>query len=92
MVNITESADPIMAFLQNSNLPAQFCTQNGWIISETMTYEVLHRTENKCLIYLTFMESIMEGSGCQCDQKSCYGRMELVFDETYRVISGYTLT
>jgi hypothetical protein len=92
MIDVAEPPDPVMAFLQSSNLPAQFCSQNGWFMSESMTYEVLHQTENKCLIYITFMESIMEGSGCQCDQKSCYGRMELVFDENNGAISGCTIT
>ncbi|MGY6276153.1 hypothetical protein [Methylomonas sp. MgM2] len=54
-----------------------FCTQNGWIIDDSIRYEVLERQPDSLLIYVTFLESIMEGSGCQCDQKPCYGRLRL---------------
>lgn len=67
----------ITQVLQTSNELSAFCTQNGWIISDSIAYEILERHSNRLLIYVTFLESIMEGSGCQCDQKSCYGRLWL---------------
>ena len=54
-----------------------FCTQNGWIISDSIAYEILERHPDRLLIYATFLENIMDGSGCECDQKSCYGRLWL---------------
>lgn len=75
--------DPIMEFLLHSNELAAFCSQNGWIIDDSLSYEILERrpNSNSILIYVTFLESIMEGSGCQCDQKSCYGRLRLTLNE-----------
>ena len=67
----------ITQLLETCNELSAFCTQNGWIISDSIAYEILERYSDHLLIYVTFLESIMEGSGCQCDQKSCYGRMRL---------------
>ncbi len=70
----------ITQVLETSNQLSAFCTQNGWIISDSIAYEILERHSDHLLIYVTFLESIMEGSGCQCDQKSCYGRLCLNLD------------
>jgi hypothetical protein len=67
----------ISRLLQNCRELSAFCSQNGWIINESIDYEIIERHPDSLLIYVTFLESIMEGSGCQCDQKSCYGRLRL---------------
>jgi len=82
------SDDPIMAYLQNCRELSAFCSQNGWIINESICYEILQREGNSVLIYTTFLESIMEGSGCQCDQKSCYGRLQLKLGDAGKVIAS----
>lgn len=80
--------DPIKNFLENTPALADFCSQNGWIINESIQYEVLDRQPGELLIYVTFLESIMEGSGCQCDQKSCYGRLKLLMNDSDEIISA----
>jgi hypothetical protein len=72
-----KSPDPIMATLFQCRELAAFCSQNGWIINESIHYEILEKKPEQILIYVTFLESIMEGSGCQADQKPCYGRLRL---------------
>jgi hypothetical protein len=67
----------ITHLLQNCKELAAFCSQNGWIINESIHYEIIDRQPESLLIYVTFLESIMEGSGCQGDQKPCYGRLRL---------------
>jgi hypothetical protein len=67
----------IIHLLQNCKELAAFCSQNGWIINESIHYEIIDRQPESLLIYVTFLESIMEGSGCQGDQKPCYGRLRL---------------
>jgi len=67
----------IKQVLETCNELSAFCTQNGWIISDSIRYDVLERRPDSLLIYVTFLESIMEGSGCQCDRKPCYGRLRL---------------
>lgn len=76
----------ITQLLQNCRELAQFCSQNGWIINESIDYEIIERQPNSLLIYVTFLESIMEGSGCQCDQKSCYGRLRLKLNEERNIV------
>ena len=73
-------ASTITHLLETCNELSAFCTQNGWIISDSIAYEILERHPDSLLIYVTFLESIMEGSGCQCDQKPCYGRLRLNLD------------
>lgn len=82
------SDDPIMAYLQTCRELTAFCSQNGWIIDESIEYGVLQREEDSILIYVTFLESIMEGAGCQCDQKPCYGRMSLTLNHNGKVIAA----
>lgn len=86
-----ETEDPIKIFLENSNVLTDFCSQNGWIINESIQYEVLERKSGELLIYITFLESIMEGSGCQCDQKSCYGRLKLILNNRGEIVSACTV-
>lgn len=76
----------ITHLLQNCKELNAFCTQNGWIINESIYYEILERKPESLLIYVTFQESIMEGSGCQCDQKSCYGRLLLKLNAKAEII------
>ncbi len=77
--------------LETCNELSAFCTQNGWIISDSIQYEILERYSDRLLIYVTFLESIMEGSGCQCDQKSCYGRLWLNLNTDGEIV-GVELT
>ena len=70
-------AQAIAHLLQNCKELSALCSQNGWIINDSIHYEIIERNPGSLLIYVTFLESIMEGSGCQCDQKSCYGRLRL---------------
>lgn len=83
--------DPIMRYLQAANELSEFCSQNGWIIPESIEYEVVRSEADSVIIYTTFLESIMEGSGCQCDRKSCYGRLELLLNSDGSVISGIVI-
>lgn len=69
--------DPVSNALETCKELTAFCSQNGWIINDSIHYEILERNTDSLLIYVTFLESVMEGSGCQADQKSCYGRLRL---------------
>ena len=80
--------DPIQRFLEICPELTAFCSQNGWIINESIHYQILRRQLGSLLIYVTFLESIMEGSGCQCDQKSCYGRLRLTLNDHGEIIAA----
>ncbi len=79
-------AQAISHLLQNCKELSAFCSQNGWIINESIHYEIIERQPDNLLLYVTFLESIMEGSGCQCDQKSCYGRLRLKLNGQAEII------
>lgn len=83
--------DPIRIFLEDCPELTAFCSQNGWIINESIRYEILEQRPDSLLIYVTFLESIMEGSGCQCDQKPCYGRLRIDLDEQGNIASASVL-
>lgn len=76
----------ITHLLQNCKELSAFCSQNGGIINESIHYEIIERQPESLLIYVTFLESIMEGSGCQGDQKPCYGRLRLRLNEQREII------
>jgi hypothetical protein len=80
----------ITELLQHCKELNAFCSQNGWIIDESIEYEIIERHPDNLLIYVTFLESIMEGSGCQCDQKSCYGRLRLNLNEEGKIVGVET--
>ncbi|EIC29428.1 hypothetical protein [Methylomicrobium album] len=76
----------ITDILQHCKELSAFCSQNGWILDESIDYEIIERRPDSLLIYVTFLESIMEGSGCQCDQKPCYGRLRLKLSESGEIV------
>jgi hypothetical protein len=84
---ISMSEDQVIThLLHNCNELSAFCSQNGWIVNESIHYEIIERHPDSLLIYVTFLESIMEGFGCQCDQKSCYGRLQLILNDQREII------
>jgi hypothetical protein len=83
---MTEETQAIDDLLQHCKELNAFCSQNGWIIDDSIDYEIIERRPDSLLIYVTFLESIMEGSGCQCDRKPCYGRLRLKLSEAGEII------
>ncbi|MGR8941285.1 MAG: hypothetical protein ACU83V_06230 [Gammaproteobacteria bacterium] len=79
-------ADTIKTLLNHCKELTAFCSQNGWIINDSIEYEIIERQPDSLLIYVTFLESIMEGSGCQADQKPCYGRLRLTVNAQGEII------
>ncbi|MDT8406574.1 MAG: hypothetical protein RQ715_04930 [Methylococcales bacterium] len=84
-------SDPILYFLQTTPKLAALCSQNGWIDNTSIHYEILQHQAGQCWIYVTFLESIMEGGGCQVDLKPCYGRLRLTLNEAGEVIDAQPL-
>lgn len=79
-------ADTIKTLLHQCKELTAFCSQNGWIMNDSIEYEIIERQPDSLLIYVTFLESIMEGSGCQADQKPCYGRLRLTLNAQDEII------
>jgi hypothetical protein len=74
--------EAIQHYLATCRQLSQFCTQNGWIDDESVTYEVEAVDASSALVAVRFTEVIMEGSGCVADRIACFGKLRLFFDET----------
>lgn len=57
---------------------AGLCTQNGWIDSETLRFEVVEAGDPGVLLRVWFEEIVMEGAGCVADRKPCFGRVRVM--------------
>lgn len=79
--------DTIATYLLTCRALNSFCTQNGWINNETLSFEVLEQADDYALISLQFKEIIMEGAGCIASPVACFGQLKLFFDEKGQVKS-----
>lgn len=68
-----------------------FCTQNGWIDDETVTFDIVEQTQDYAIISVQFKEIIMEGAGCIASPVACFGQLQLFFDKTGQVTSAKQL-
>ena len=82
------TTDPVLDYLRRSRELTVFCTQNGWIDNDELSYQVLERHADKALIAVEFTEVIMEGSGCVADRIACYGRLRLRLDDHGEVLGA----
>ena len=54
-----------------------FCSQNGWIDSDTLRVEVVKRDGLSLIAAVTFEEILMEGAGCVAGRVPCHGRVRV---------------
>ena len=57
-----------------------FCSQNGWIDNNTLSYEILEENDHHIIAFVQFEEILMEGSGCIAGRIPCQGRLRLTLD------------
>lgn len=77
----------IQKFLFSCRELNAFCTQNGWIDNESLTFEIAEQTTDYSVVSVKFIEVIMEGAGCIADRISCFGRLKLFFDTNGQIIT-----
>ena len=53
------------------------CSQNGWIDSETIDYQVIEQSDQSARLKVSFEEIVMEGSGCIAARIACYGQLHI---------------
>ncbi|NOX27827.1 MAG: hypothetical protein GXP21_06525 [Gammaproteobacteria bacterium] len=56
---------------------AVLCSQNGWIDSATLSYDLIEQSDNSVKLKVRFDEIVMEGSGCVAARISCYGYVDI---------------
>lgn len=53
------------------------CSQNGWIDSDTLSYDLVEQSDSCVRLKVKFEEIVMEGSGCVAGRISCYGYVDI---------------
>lgn len=81
----------ISNYLSNCRVINAFCTQNGWIDSDSLEYEIQERNAKSVVVSVKFTEVIMEGSGCVADRIACFGKLKLDLDHEGKVTGASTL-
>jgi hypothetical protein len=69
----------------------RFCTQNGWIDSSTITFEILEHAHDTATISVEFIEIIMGGAGCIENRVPCFGQLKLFFNQQGQIESSCTI-
>lgn len=83
--------DTVTDWLNHTNLVSSFCTQNGWVDSDSLSYEIQHRDDRRMRINIRFTEIVMEGSGCVADRVECFGQIEIEVDAGGAIVAARVL-
>ncbi len=75
-------------WIGNTPLLSRFCTQNGWVDSDSLRYEVRRRDRDRLYINVHFTEIVMEGAGCVAGRVECFGQLELEIDTAGGVVGA----
>ncbi|HED52527.1 MAG TPA: hypothetical protein ENI83_03120, partial [Gammaproteobacteria bacterium] len=54
----------IERYLMSCRELTAFCSQNGWIDSKSLYYEIIEQNGDHVIALVQFEEILMEGSGC----------------------------
>ena len=58
---------------------AKLTSQNGWIDSHSLVFEIIDNSQNVCIVNVLFDEILMEGAGCVAGRHACYGQLRMIF-------------
>ncbi len=83
--------DPVTDWLAHTSLVSRFCTQNGWVDSDSLRYEIQQQDDRRLRINVRFTEIVMEGSGCVADRVECFGQIELEVDAGGAIVDARVL-
>lgn len=72
--------EAISGYLSHCRELNRLCTQNGWIDSDSIRWEVVDGDLVGPVIAVQFTEIVMEGAGCVAARVPCYGRMRITLD------------
>jgi len=81
----------IETYLKSCRELSRFCSQNGWIDSESLHYALTWVNDNEILVDIGFDELLMEGSENLVGRVSCFGQMRLFLDKYGQVVSSEIL-
>ena len=57
-----------------------FRTQNGWIDTRSLYYEIIEENDHQIVALVQFDEVLVQGGGREAGRLSCQGRLRLTLD------------
>ncbi|WP_455234301.1 hypothetical protein [Thiogranum longum] len=70
----------IERYLMSCRELTAFCSQNGWIDTNSLYYEIIEQNDHHVIAFVQFDEVLMAGSGCDAARLPCQGRLRLTLD------------
>ena len=75
----------IERYLMSCRELTAFCSQNGWIDTTSLYYEIIEQNDQYVIALVQFEEVLTQGSGCAAARVPCQGRLRLTLDRYGRV-------
>ena len=70
----------IERYLMSCRELTAICSQNGWIDSQSLSYEIIQQDDHEVIAFVQFEEIISRGSDCEECRVPCQGRLRLLLD------------
>lgn len=70
----------IERYLMSCRELTAFCSQNGWIDTKSLYYEIIEQNDHHVIALVQFEEVLLEGSNSMAGRVSCQGRLRLTLD------------
>ncbi len=70
----------IERYLMSCRELTAFCSQNGWIDTSSLYYEIIEQNDHHVIALVQFEEILMEGSSSLAGRVSCQGKLRLTLD------------
>ncbi|VAW72735.1 hypothetical protein MNBD_GAMMA15-1888 [hydrothermal vent metagenome] len=70
----------IERYLMSCRELTAFCSQNGWIDTKSLYYEIIEQNDHHVIAMVQFEEILLEGSGSVAGRVPCQGRLRLTLD------------
>ncbi len=81
----------IERYLMSCRELTAFCSQNGWIDTTSLFYEIIEQNDHHVIALVQFEEILLEGSGSQAGRVPCQGRLRLTLDRYGEVCAAELL-
>jgi hypothetical protein len=81
----------IETYLKSCVELARFCSQNGWIDSNSVRYQVIREFGNEIIIEIEFDEMLQAGTDTVVERIPCRGQLHLLTDRYGHVVRAEVL-
>jgi lipoate-protein ligase B len=70
----------IERYLMSCRELTAFCSQNGWIDTTSLYYEIIEQSDQHVIALVQFEEVLTQGGGSAAVRVACQGRLRLTLD------------